>query len=242
MLDTRDLILLEKLIDTYGRNAVYEEIMNSRLKRKLGAIGVAGAVTLGGLMGAYKVAHRSPEPQQEIVKEPTIEDLIPNYYDKVDAVNSYIQSAFARKGTPELANNLGITAEEIVQICWEEDFDLGLALAAAWIETHFGTAGVCVTKNTNSMYSVGAWDNGSIKATYETKADALRAYAKLVKEKFLRGRSIDKLLSTGGFVNGIGKRYASDLKYEAKLKGTRNKILATYPVLSPEYDLAVETL
>jgi Rne/Rng family ribonuclease len=50
---------------------------------------------------------------------------------------------------------------------------------------------------------------------------------------FVGDTLIDKsLLSDGNFVNFNGKRYASDKKYERRLRSIRNTLLRTYPCLS----------
>ena len=48
--------------------------------------------------------------------------------------------------------------------------------------------------------------------------------------------SVDKLLLDGNFVNFNGKRYASDKKYERRLRFIRNTLLKTYPCLSNDID------
>ena len=48
----------------------------------------------------------------------------------------------------------------------------------------------------------------------------------------VNGKSLFDLLVPGEFVNGIGKRYASDVNYERKIKNLRNRILQKYPELA----------
>ena len=40
------------------------------------------------------------------------------------------------------------------------------------------------------------------------------------------------LLKPGNFVNGVGNRYASDKKYESKVKSIRNRIIKMHPILA----------
>ena len=140
--------------------------MRSKFAKCLGALTLAGALSLGGL-------YLNKEPDKDArrnktVKVLSVEDKIPNYNEKVAAVEDYLITAFTRYGHPERLKNLDVTAEDFVRVAYEEDIDLPLLLAAAWVETKMGTEGVCVSKGTNSMYSVGAWDNGTTRNYYNS--------------------------------------------------------------------------
>jgi hypothetical protein len=84
------------------------------------------------------------------------------------------------------------------------------------------------------LFSVGAWDNGQNRAKYASQNDAIKHYIQSMLEDYLDGGniSVDELLSDGNFVNFNGKRYASDKKYERRLRSIRNTLLRTYPCLS----------
>ena len=207
--------------------------MRSKFAKCLGALTLAGALSLGGL-------YLNKEPDKDTqrnktVKVLSVEDMIPNYNEKVAAVEDYLITAFTRYGHPERLKNLDVTAEDFVRVAYEEDIDLPLLLAAAWVETKMGTEGVCVSKGTNSMYSVGAWDNGTTRNYYNSKVESMYHYAQIIKNDYLRDCDIDTLLKDGNFVNKKGHRYASNPCYERDLRNTRNKILNNYEVLHPDF-------
>ena len=98
-----------------------------------------------------------------------------------------------------------------------------------------GTEGVCISRGTNSMYSVGAWDDGTTRNYYDSKVESMYHYAQIIKNDYLRGRDVDTLLKDGNFVNKNGHRYTSNPHYERDLRNTRNKILKNYEVLRPDF-------
>ena len=207
--------------------------MKYKFKKGLGAIALAGALSLSWLYLNHVPVEDAQE--DESLKIMSVEDMIPNYHEKVAAVEDYLITAFTRYGHPERLKNLDVTAEDFVKVAYEEDIDLPLLLAAAWVETKMGTAGVCVSKGTNSMYSVGAWDDGTTRKYYDSKVESMRHYAQIIKNDYLQGRDVDTLLKDGNFVNKDGFRYASNPNYERNLRNIRNKILKKYEVLRPDF-------
>lgn len=94
-------------------------------------------------------------------------------------------------------------------------------LAQGFLESHFGTKGVA--RRTNSVWNVGAWDNGKITHIYNHPNESIAPYVKLLSEQYLSlleeepGISPeDKLLIN--FINKDGNRYASYPFYEKELK------------------------
>ena len=207
--------------------------MKYKFKKGLGAIALSGALSLSGLYLNHVPVEDAQE--DESLKIMSVEDMIPNYHEKVAAVEDYLITSFTYYGHPERLKNLDITAKDFVIVSYEEDIDLPLLLAAGWIETKMGTEGVCVSKGTNSMYSVGAWDNGTIKNKYDSKLESIYHYAQIIKNDYLRGRNVETLLKDGNFVNKNGHRYASNPYYERDLRNARNKILKNYEVLRPDF-------
>lgn len=232
MIRYSDRLLLEQLCNTYSKDLIQEELMKSNFKRKLGALALAGVLGLGSPLFNNKSLR---DTQTNSTVQMSIENLIPNYHEKVAAVEDYIITAFTRYGHPERLKNLDVTAEDFVRVAYEEDIDLPLLLAAAWLETMMGTSGVCVTRGTNSMYSVGAWDDGTTRKYYDSKVESMRHYAQIIKNDYLQGRDVDTLLKDGNFVNKDGFRYASNPNYERNLRNIRNKILKKYEVLRPDF-------
>ena len=233
MLGYSDRLLLEQLCNTYGNDVIQEELMKSKFAKSLGAFSLAGALSLSG--SSLNQAPAEDTQTDSTVQVMSVEDMIPNYYEKVAAVEDYLITAFTRYGHPERLKNLDVTAEDFVKVAYEEDIDLPLLLAAAWVETKMGTEGVCVARKTNSMYSVGAWDDGTTRKYYDSKLQSMYHYAKIIKNDYLRGRDVDTLLQDGNFVNKNGHRYASNPNYERMLRITRNKIIKNYKILNPEY-------
>ena len=112
--------------------------------------------------------------------------------------------------------NSTVSAEMLVKICDQYSFDLKLMLAQGQLESHFGTRGLAVI--TNSVFNVGAFDNGTILYTYEEPNESIEPYVNLIKKYYLVGKSVNDLL-TKRFVNYDGKRYASNWTYERRLRG-----------------------
>ena len=146
---------------------------------------------------------------------------------KIDAVTKYMQTALKNQGFP--LENLKLSPEKIVDICEETGFDLPLLLAQAHQESCFGMTNRA--RNTNSVWSVGSWDNGKNLCTYSDQNNSILPYINLMKRDYLNNKTIDELLKPGNFVNMNGHRYASDSKYENKIKFLRNRIISQYPEL-----------
>lgn len=151
------------------------------------------------------------------------------FQQKVNAVNDYMRIAATNQGfNPD---TIKLSAEEMVKACKETGFDLPLLMAQAHLESCFG-----LTKRaqkTNSVFSVGCYDNGSNKSTYESQDACIRPYIQLLQNNYLQQgkKTLDDILKPNSFVNHQGNRYASDAKYEGKLKSIRNRILKNYPIL-----------
>lgn len=103
-------------------------------------------------------------------------------------------------------------------------------LTAAHLESCFGATNRA--KRTNSVFSVGAYDNGKDIVTYSDPNESIYGYIKLINNDYLiNGKTINDLLRPGGFINKNGHRYASKKNYEKILRNIRNKIINTYPEL-----------
>ena len=132
-------LLLEQLCNTYGNDVIQEELMKSKFAKSLGAFSLAGALSLSG--SSLNQAPAEDTQTDSTVQVMSVEDMIPNYYEKIAAVEDYLITAFTRYGHPERLKNLDVTAEDFVKIAYEEDIDLPLLLAAGWVETKMGTEG-----------------------------------------------------------------------------------------------------
>ena len=123
-----------------------------------------------------------------------------------------------------------MSPEKIVDICDENGFDLPLLLAQAHQESCFGMTNRA--RRTNSVWSVGSYDNGKDVCKYANQNSSIQPYINLMKNNYLADKTIDELLSPGNFVNKKGLRYAQDKNYEGKIKNLRNRIINKYPELA----------
>ena len=122
--------------------------------------------------------------------------------------------------------------EHLIKVCEETGFDLPLLLAQMQCESNFGLNGKRCAE-TNSPFSVGLYDNGKNIVKYDSQDDAIDDYIRLMQRDYLvNGKTVDGLLTPGGFVNKNGYRYASDKEYENKVRATRNSIIRKYPELA----------
>jgi hypothetical protein len=150
------------------------------------------------------------------------------YNAKVKAVDEYMKYALDNQGFSEQSTRLN--AETLVRACDSNGFDLPFVMAAAHLESCFGATRRA--QLTNSVFSEGCWDNGKNKVRYSDPNESVYGYIDLLKRSYLvNGKTLKDLLIPGKFVNGIGKRYASDKNYERKLKNVRNRIINMYPEL-----------
>ena len=146
---------------------------------------------------------------------------------KIDAVREYMVTALKNRNVSE--DNLKLSPEKIVQACENNNFDIPLLLAQAHLESCFGITNRA--QKTNSVWSVGSYDNGKNVCTYASQDDSIVPYIKLMNNNYLNGKSVDDILTPGQFIDKNGNRYAQDPKYETKVKSIRNKILQKYPEL-----------
>lgn len=152
----------------------------------------------------------------------------PVFAQKVQAVKKYMEYALNNQGYTLESTKLD--PEALVKASYEENFDLPLLMAAAHLESCFGATSRA--QRTNSVFSVGSYDNGKNVVTYSHPNESVKGYIKLLKNDYLiNGKTINDLLRPGGFVNKNGDRYASKKNYEKILKGIRNKIKTQYPQL-----------
>lgn len=150
------------------------------------------------------------------------------FIQRVNAVKKYMKAAAENQGyNPE---DIKLSPEAMVLAAEENNFDLPFLLAQAHLESCFGLAPRA--RKTNSVFSVGCYDNGKNVCKYSTQDDSIVPYINLIKNDYLvDGKTIENLLQKGKFVNAINKRYASDPYYEGKVKSIRNRIVSKFPEL-----------
>ncbi len=130
-----------------------------------------------------------------------------------------------------IAPDTKLSSSVLVKKCTDYDMDIVFVLAQGLVESHFGTKGKA--KETNSVWNVGALDDGRILYTYPTANESIEPYLKLVRTKYLTRvtesgdtiyKDITHLLKDKGYINYQGKRYASAHNYENMLRTAMVKI------------------
>ena len=231
-----DYIILENLIYKYGEEAVINEMRLPKniLSRVAGAGLLAGSIA--GLAGINNddMKHQDTNIEQVAKKPSNPYGMSDNEYslfmDRVDAVKQEIERILDIQNINY--NELRFDPEYLVLLCHRYNYDIPLLIAQARQESQFGTTPRA--RRHNSLFSIGAWDNGKNKAKYDSQNEAIEDYINTMLDDYLDGGNItvDKLLIDGNFVNYNGHRYASDKKYERRLRSLRNSLINKYPCLS----------
>ena len=133
-------------------------------------------------------------------------------------VNNYITS---------VAPKANIDPYLMVDLCSEYGVDLRFVLAQGHVESHFATKGTAV--RTLSIFNVGAYDGHSASRQkhngfgFENPNDSIEPYLKLITNEYMvNGKTESDLMKN--YVNGLGKRYASNPKYESMLRSVYTRI------------------
>ena len=186
--------------------------------------------------GLMAMSSCSIDPKINSEKDPTeiVSDTLTNNAnklidDRIEAATKYIDANLKRNG--KSIEDVPFDIADLVIACYENDFDLPLAMAQLQIESHFGTDGDRQRK-TKSLFSVGLYDSGTNKKYYNTYRESIDDYIDKMQEHYLQNGkiSVSKLLMN--FVDDQGHRYAQDPNYERSIISTRNKIIKTYPILA----------
>lgn len=230
-----NLVLIEEvkivLSKPLNENLNIDILKNKIKKLLLNGVAIATILTVvnsTNISKAEKEALISYIKQAEIVeKERTKQDSITRM--KINACNKYMLKALNNQGYNE--NSTKLTAEAMVKASEKYNFDLPLLMAAAHLESCFGATSRA--KRTNSVFSVGSYDNGKNMVKYNHPNESINGYISLLNNDYLiNGKTIDDLLKPGAFVNKNGHRYASKKNYEKILTSIRNKIINEYPELT----------
>ena len=167
--------------------------------------------------------------QMVLARQDNAEKIDTVFEKKVNGCREYME--YALKNQNFTLNSTGLKPETLVKASMEYDFDLPFLMAVAHQESCFGATPRA--RRTNSVFSEGAWDNGSDKVKYSDPNESVYGYIDLLNNSYLvNGKTLFDLLKPGSFVNGIGKRYASDKAYEQKISSIRKRILQKYPELA----------
>ena len=167
--------------------------------------------------------------QMVLARQNNAEKIDTVFEKKVNACREYME--YALKNQNFTLDSTGLKPETLVKASMERNFDLPFLMAVAHQESCFGATPRA--RRTNSVFSEGAWDNGSDKVKYSDPNESVYGYIDLLNNSYLvNGKTLFDLLKPGSFVNGIGKRYASDKAYEQKISSRRKRILQKYPELA----------
>lgn len=242
-MERNDYIILERLINEYGAEEVLNELnIPKGLMRKIAKGAIAAGLTMGGFghnvvnapdtesVAQYiqqMDSHRKPKSSNPYGFSDNEYSL---FLDRVDAVKTEIERIFQIQKIS--MDELKFSPEYLVYLCHIYDFDIPLLLAQARNETAFGTTPRA--QKTNTMFSLGQFDNGKNIIHFDNFDDGIEGYIKTIKSDYLLDgeKSVDDLLKDGGYVNYRNDRYASNKTYEQELRRIRNQILNLYPVLS----------
>lgn len=197
---------------------------------RLIAAGIAATTIIAAINKVNAPSWEKEELRQMVLARQNNAEKIDTVFEKkVNACREYME--YALKNQNFTLDSTGLKPETLVKASMERNFDLPFLMAVAHQESCFGATPRA--RRTNSVFSEGAWDNGSDKVKYSDPNESVYGYIDLLNNSYLvNGKTLFDLLKPGSFVNGIGKRYASDKAYEQKINSLRKRILQKYPELA----------
>lgn len=211
------------LQESLNESKSFEE-MKAKIKRALAA-GVA-VVTIIAAINKLGIAEKEKHALIDAIEQTQVDTV---FQKKVQACEDYMKIALQNQGFS--LESTGLKPETLVAVADARDFDLPFLMAAAHLESCFGATPRA--KKTNSVFSVGCYDNGVNAVTYSDPNESVDAYINLLNNHYLvDGKTIYDLMVPGKFVNDCGKRYASNKSYESKIKAIRNSIIKKFPELA----------
>ena len=203
-----------------------------RIIRKLLATGVALTTIVAALnkqnlpQSEIDMLVKAAQGEAELKKTELVDTT---FQEKVKACRAYMEYALTNQNYT--LDSTDLEPETLVKASIEKGFDLPFLMAVAHQESCFGATPRA--QRTNSVFSEGSWDNGKNTVTYSDPNESVYGYIDLMNRSYIvNGKTLFDLLTPGAFVNGIGKRYASDVNYENKIKSLRNRIIKKYPELA----------
>lgn len=147
---------------------------------------------------------------------------------KVEACRAYMEYALNNQGYT--MESTGLDPEQLVKTCQDNDFSLPFTMAVAHLESCFGANDRA--QRTNSVFSVGSYDNGKNVCTYSDPNQSIQPFINLIKSDYISDKKdLNALLNPGNFVNGSGNRYAKRGNYENQVKSIMKRIKLMYPIL-----------
>jgi gas vesicle protein len=230
------IIMLEQY-----ENAILLELNESKnlqdIKKKLKRAFLTG-ITVAAILGAVSRMDISNSQKQELkqfVNTELVDDTAKTENDtlqqqKIEACRAYMEWAMKNQGYDWSTTKL--TPEAIVDACEKNDFSIPFVLAVANLESCFGQTPRA--QRTNSIFSVGSYDDGRDVCKFSTPNESIEHFIKLIKKDYLLNgkKRISDLLAPNNFVNMNGNRYAKNPKYEGQVKSIMNRIIKMYPILA----------
>ena len=214
------------LQESLNESKTFDEVKRKVLKAL--ALGVSVAVIIAAI-SKMNISHEQMKQLTQMVEDQTEMVDTTGFAKKVKDVEAYMKFALGNQGYS--MESTGLKPETLVRVSMEKGFDLPFMMAQAHQESCFGATPRA--RKTNSVFSVGSYDNGKNTKTYADPNDSVEDYVNLIQNKYLvDGKTFNDLLEPGNFVNGGGYRYASDKKYEGKIKSLRNLIIKKFPDLA----------
>lgn len=227
----KEVILLE-----YQEQMLFESFLSAKnledLKMKIKKALVGGVAVISVLAAIHNLNIRKNEKEylENIVKM-EVEQLHKAdsiFNEKVEACKKYMEWALSNQGYSFKSTDL--KPETLVKAAEESGFDLPFLIAVAHQESCFGATPRA--KKTNSVFSVGSYDDGSNVVNYSDPNESVIDYINLIKRDYMiNGKTINDLMIPNNFVNKNGDRYARDKKYENKIKYLRDLIIKKFPEL-----------
>ena len=208
-------------------------VLKKKIKRALLA-GVTASVILGAV-SRLDINDAEKHALEQMVNTEMVQDGTEAQNDtihqqKIEACRAYMDWAMKNQGYDWSTTKL--TPEAIVDICEKNNFSIPFTMAIANLESCFGQTPR--SKRTNSVFSVGSYDNGKNVCTYSTPDESIAPFINLIKKDYLQDgeKTLDDLLVTNQFVNMNGHRYAKNPQYEGQIKSIMNRIIKMYPILN----------
>jgi hypothetical protein len=234
------LILTESQIKTLVVNErldalLTEDVNIDNIKNKIKKLLIAG-VAIASIISMINNSNLSKKEKYDLIEivseiDNTLnpkEDNDSIYQQKVKACTEYME--YALKNQNYTLESTGLNPETLVKASIEYDFDLPFLMAVAHLESCFGATPRA--QRTNSVFSVGSYDDGRNVVTYSDPNESVAGYIKLMNNSYLvNGKTLLDLLNPNSFVNKNGHRFASDPAYEHKVTVIRNRILKRHPEL-----------
>ena len=220
---------LSMLVNKYGADQLLTEGFD---KKKLAALIGAGIIAGSTLIDLPRTCTKSKEDTIEYNNPYGINNIdYDNILNKEKLVKEYISDILSKHG--KTLADLKFNPDNLVLAAYQYEYDLPLLLAQLQIESHFGTTDR--SRRTNSMFSIGAYDDGRDVVKYADQDSSIVPYIKIIKRDYLLNgeKDVDQLLQN--FVNYNGHKYASNPNYENDLRKTRNSIISKYPGLLNDY-------